>query len=399
MFGEKRIRVLGVCLVALFFLTVVVLVTQNFLAKRRIERLEELNIQCGEFAVLQDWESLESSALEWVKLDKSAADAWLNLAESHQKQGRPKESVDCLLKVPRNDPKASQALLFAAEMQLAEAGQPSGGIDTLRELRDIDPRNDAARKHLISLYAMTLQRREMIDEIRDAFRYHVEPPEAYMYLMIADHLSFTNGAQLNTRWLAAESGSELYSVARVIQLVDTLKKLEKTSPETEIQRHAGEEELNSLLKKYPQNRALLYNAIESAMLEEDVDQVRKLLAQIRDPDFPDSLSLRYKGWHLMKTQRPQEAEEAYRRSISLMPLDWHAWHELASALRNQGKLEAAESAARIAVVGKELRKECLALPDASQAPPDLFDRILQYAVECRADDVAAALSFRKQPTP
>jgi len=397
MYREKKFRTIGVWLAGLFFLITVVLLTQDFLQKRRTQRLEELRTECEEMAVQQDWEKLESAAREWVKLDESAADGWLNLAEAHQHQGRLTDCVECLLKIPKDDPKAPPAMLFAAEMQLNEARQPSEGLATLRALRKLTPRGQVVRKHLISLYAMTLQRQQMIDEIRDAFRYHAEPPEAYVYLMIADHLSFTNGVQLNTRWLTAEPESELFSVARAVQLIDTLKKLETTSPETEFQQKAAEEELNSLLKRYPENRALLHYRIGSAILDEDIEQVGQLLARIPETDVLDSLSLRYAGWHLMKTQRPQEAEEAYRQSLSLMPLDWHTWHELASALRNQGKLEDAETAAKVAILGKELRKDCLSLPDAGQPPAQLLDRIFEYAVRCGADDIASALHFQKQP--
>ena len=397
MIRGKKFRVIGVCLAGLFFLVIVILLTQDYLLKRRLQRLEALTVQCGEMAVQQDWEQLESAAMEWTELDESSADAWLNLAEAHQKQGRLTDCVECLLKVPIDDPKATQAMLFAAEMQLNEARQPSEGLATLQSLRKLAPRVEVVRKHLISIYAMTLQRQAMIDEIYDAFRYHAEPPEAYVYLMLANHLSFTNGVQLNTRWLTAEPESELYSVARAVQLVDTLKNLQTASPETELQRKAGEEELDSLFKKYPQNFALLHYKIESAILDEDIKQVGQLLSCIPKTNVQDSLSLRYTGWHFMKTQRPKEAEDAYRQSISLMPMDWHAWHELASSLRNQGKLEDAEVAAKVAIVGKELRKDCLALPDAGQPPAQLLDRILEYAAQCGADDVASALHFQKLP--
>ncbi len=393
----KKFRVIGVCLAGLFLLIIVSLLTQDFRLKRRLQRLEAVKVQCGELAVQQEWEQLESAASEWVELDESSADAWLNLAEAYQQQGFLTDCVESLLRIPINDPKAPQAMLFAAEMQLNEAGQPSEGLATLRALRKLAPRAEPVRKHLISIYAMTLQRQKMIDEIYDAFRYHAEPPEAYVYLMLANHLSFTNGVQLNTRWLTAEPESELFSIARAVQLVDTLKNLQTTSPETELQRKAGEEELDLLLNKYPNNLALLHYKIESAILDEDIEQVGRLLTRIPETEAQDSLSLRYAGWHFMKTQRPREAEDAYRQSISLMPMDWHAWHELASALRNQGKLEDAEAAAKVAIVGKELRKDCLALPDAGQPPAQLLDRILEYAAQCGADHVASSLHFQKLP--
>ena len=96
----------------------------------------------------------------------------------------------------------------------------------------------------------------------------------------------------------------------------------------------------------------------------------------------------------MMTQQMSEAEENYRESLERMPMDWHAWYELANVLRKQARLEEAESAAEIAVIGKELRKECLALPDASQSSPVFLQRLFEYAVACGADDVAEGLAFR-----
>lgn len=395
MFGNRKIRLFGVVMALLCFLVVIVLITQDFLEKRRSERLAGLRTTCSEYAAQQDWTGLETAANDWIELDSAAADAWLNLAEAHQKLGRMSECVNALLKVPRRDPKARQALLLASEMQLGEAHQPSHGIDTLRELRDLAPHVGLVRKQLISLYAMTLQREKMIEEIRDAFQYHAEPPEAYVYLMIADHLSFTNGFQLNTQWLTAEPDSELFAVARSIQLVDTLKKLEKSSPETEQQRISAEAELGDLFKKFPGNPALRNYLIDAAIADENPDHVEQLLSGWPDSAPKDSLLWRYRGWHAMLTQKFPEAEECYKKSITLMPLDWHAWHELAAVLRRLARLEEAENAAQIAVVGKELRKECLALPDASQAPPALLHRIFQYAVACGDEPVAAALRYRR----
>ncbi len=394
MIGNWKRRVLVISAILLAAAVGGAMFGRGWLARNRISHLNSLSTSCTEFADQEDWESLEETASEWVGLDPDSADGWLNLAEAFQKQGRLEECVDCLLNVPKRDPKSRDALLYASDLQLHEARQPSQGIETLASLRQLAPGAEIVRKQLISLYAMTLQREKMIDEIQDAFKYHCEPPEAYVYLMIADHLSFTNGVQLNTRWLTAEPESEMFSVARAVQLVDTLKKLETTSPETEFQQKAGEEELDLLLKRYPQNQALLNYKIETAILDEDIEQVGQLLARIPEADVHDSLLLRYRGWHLMQTQHPQEAEDAYRRSISLMPLDWHAWHELAIVLRRQARLEEAESAARISIIGKDLRKECMGLSDASEGSSQLLKRICDYAFATGATDVAEAAAFR-----
>ncbi len=366
----------------------------GWLESRRLAQVANLEQQCTALAAEADWAGLELVSRQWTELDPQAADAWLNLAEAVQQQGRLVETITYLLQVPQQDPKARHAFLYASEMQLGEARQPSAGIETLALLRTMAPAAEQVRSKLISLFAMTLQRERMIEEIRDAIRYRAEPPEAYVYLMIADHLSFTNGFQLNTQWLAAEPDSELFAVARSLQLADTLRKLEKTSPETEIQREAAERELETLRTRYPQNRTLILAALRAAIDEEDIDRAGQLLNTLPETLQPDSLSLRYSGWHLMKTGKAAAAEQAYLQSIRLHPLDWHAWHELAIVLRQQARLTDAEAAAELAIIGKEIRKDCMALPDAARANRELLARMLSYSAAVGASDVAAAIRLR-----
>ncbi len=366
----------------------------DWLESRRQAEAARLEQECQLLAEDGNWEGLEVAAVQWTKVDPQAADAWLNAAEAVQQQGRLDETIEFLLQVPQKDPKSRHAFLYASEMQLGEARQPAQGLETLARLRRMAPSAEAVRSKLISLYAMTLQRERMIEEIRDAFQYRAEPPEAYVYLMIADHLSFTNGFQLNTQWLAAEPDSELFAVARSLQLADTLRKLENQTPETQIQREAAEAELVNLSEKFPQNRTLILAAIRTAIDDEDVAQVGQLLDSLPAAVEPDSLSLRYKGWHLMKTGQAAEAEQSYLKSIALLPLDWHSWHELANVLRQQARLEDAAAAAELAVIGKELRKDCMALPDAGKANPELLSRMYSYASAVGANDVAAAIRFR-----
>jgi tetratricopeptide (TPR) repeat protein len=366
----------------------------KYQAEQRRAQIETLTEQCKEAVANQDWKTLEESAQAWTNLDQTSADAWLNLAEAFQKQGNAERCVDSLLSVPKRDPKSREAQLFASDMLLGEARQPARGIETLAALRRIAPQAEIVRKKLISLYAMTLQREKMIEEIRDAMQCHSEPLEAYVYLMIADHLSFTNGFQLNSQWLAAEPDSELFAVARAVQLSDTLRRLEKKEPETELQLEAAREEVRTLHKKFPRNRALLNHLLANAVETEDLNLVETLLKQLTDSDEEDSLTLRYRGWLAMANGKADEALSAYTASLALMPVDWKSWHELAGVLRAQAKLDEAEAAAKVANMGKELRKECLALPDASQVSPDLLQRLTNYARACGAKDVETAARFR-----
>lgn len=389
--GPKRLIIV---LITIVLLAAILIPTVRWYSERqRLSELKTLKDDCKSYVRNEDWESLRLAAERWSELEPTDANAWLNLADALQKLGEPPKSVEALLKVPKADRKVRPAYLLASEMQMREARQPLQGIATLETLRDIDPDAEIVRRQLISLYAITLQRQKMIREIYSAFQYRAEPKEAYVYLMLSDHLSFTNGFQLNTQWLSAAPDSELFAVARLVQLSDTLQRLEKQDEDTEEQKKTVREQMASLRQKYPKNRALLVTELERLVLEQNIEAVSELLSNSTD-DSDDSLMMRYRGWHCLMTEDYAKAEEYYRASIKLMPLDWRTWHELADVLRNLKRLDEAENAAKIAVIGKELRKICLTLPDASQAPEELLLQILNYATACGAKEVEEILRYR-----
>ena len=62
----------------------------------------------------------------------------------------------------------------------------------------------------------------MIRQIRTAIEIGNEPRESYIYLFIADSLSFSNGIELNEKWLSGDPDSELYQVGEAIFTSETL---------------------------------------------------------------------------------------------------------------------------------------------------------------------------------
>lgn len=71
MFGKLKIRLFGVIMALLCFLVVIVLITQDFLAKRRTERLARLRTTCSEYATQQTGQDLKQQrmiGLSWIRL-------------------------------------------------------------------------------------------------------------------------------------------------------------------------------------------------------------------------------------------------------------------------------------------------------------------------------------------
>lgn len=358
---------------------------------------DQLRIECQQSYQTQDWDQLQNTAEKWVKFNRESADGWLFLADAAQKKGDFERTIECLKRIPQSHPKAIPALLEASHLQFGLMNRPRDGVKTCREILKINPRVGAAHQRLIFWYALTIQRLSMIAQIREAIRQESESPDAYVYLMLSDHLSFTNGYALNSRWLTSDPQSELLIVARAVHMDDSLSRLENKDQEPEQARLAREQLMRDYLKQYPSNPALLRYFLRSSAAAGDVEQVGRLLEQVPDEAADDSVFWRYRGWYHAAFSEFEQSEQAYRRAIELFPLDWHVWHELAGVLRRTGDLKVAEEMEKLALAGKQLRKELLQLPDAQAVPPSLLERIGLYAKSCGDRQVAEAIKARMTP--
>ncbi|MCA8997508.1 MAG: tetratricopeptide repeat protein [Planctomycetaceae bacterium] len=354
--------------------------------------LEELDRNCHQALEEQDWLRLQENAEEWLSREPDSADACLFLGEARKQRGDLEGAVSAILQVPDGSPKIHPALLIAADLQFGPLNHPLDAVDSLKRLLAVKPQSMAARRRLIFFYGVTLQREEMISQIREAIRHDAEPPESYVYLMIADHLSFTNGFSEAERWLKSAPDSEVFQVARLLQLQDQLENSETPPPEA-VRRQAGIA-LKELIGKYPGNLALARYRLERAAQEFQLDEIPEVFATLSENWKLDSVICRHQGWYLARTGKPEEAERWFRESLDLFPFDWHAWHELAGILRRLGDLAEAERAAEIALEGKELRKKLVQLPTASDIPTELLKEVGDFAKRVGANAIARQADLR-----
>ncbi|MCA9060207.1 MAG: tetratricopeptide repeat protein [Planctomycetaceae bacterium] len=358
----------------------------------RARQLERLQTQCRDVADSEEWEQLQTLAEEWLQWDESAVDAWLYLGESRSQTGDYAGAVDALSRIPDDNEKSYPALLIASELQFEALNQPLDAVETIQRLLQKTPRSTTARQRLIYFYAVTLQRQQMIEAIRAAIHTQSEPPEAYVYLIIADHLSFSNGMAEAEKWLRSSPDSEVFQVARVLQLIDRIENAETPAPES-LSRSAYAE-LARLTEQFPENVALRRYHVEAAARDQDMDRMEKLFTVEPDAAAEDSVILRHKAWFLLRSGKVDEAEQAIKRSLQLFPLDWHSWNELSAVNRRLGKLDDAEATAKIALVGKELRKELVQLPNARALNADHLQRIGEYAELVGDMQVVSSVHFR-----
>jgi tetratricopeptide (TPR) repeat protein len=338
-----------------------------------------------------DWDKVESIAREWTAWHANTSDGWLLLGDALQQRADYAGAVDALLSVPEESRKAAAAYLEASHILFGPAGQPLKGVEICRRVVDIEPTSVDAWRRLIFFYAITLQRTEMLTEIDNAIRAHGTPPEAYVYLVLADHLMFTNGVELTSRWGAAQPDVDLFSVARSIHLNETLDHAESQDAEPQSARDARRKLIEGLLSQFPQNPPLLRYFLNRYVQHGQTEEAGRILAMLPEESASDSLFWRFRGWYLSQQGQLEQAAEAYRTSLELHAFDWRARFELSDVERQLGNADEARDLRAVGLMGKDLRKELTQLPNALEVPPELMQRIELYARRCGDRPIADAI--------
>lgn len=353
----------------------------------------EYRAHCERLQEEQDWSRLRQVAGDW-KLNTDQIDEPLTfLAEAEFQSGNLQAAVDYLLAVPSGSKKCFASLIAALEIQFDQLNQPLDAVETLNRMIKLRPWSISSHQRLIFFYAMTLQRQELRKAIDDAINARAEPPDAYVYLLLAGKLSFSNGFAKNSEWLQADPDNELFQVARTIQLLDSVKSSDNPATQASLPEYWIAFE--ALREKYPNNISLLTYAIEEAAGEFDTDRVSALLAGVPDSDY-DSVLWKWHGWLNLQLNQPEVCEASLLRSIENFPLDWRTWHDLAACRRKLGNLDGAAQAQQIANAGKELRKTVLQLTNASAISAQTLEKLASYAASCGDDRTAMAILQRQR---
>ncbi|MEQ9411125.1 MAG: hypothetical protein RIK87_25660 [Fuerstiella sp.] len=379
---RRLMGVIGVAVLLLGGLSLVPLLTWSD---------EQYRARCRELSDAEQWDQLQKVAADWVSAASMPDEAYIYLADAQLNSGQPLLAIENLLRVPPQSHRSFAALITACNLQFGPVNRPLDGVRTLELMIQQRPSSISSHQRLIFFYAVTLQRNRMLAAIYDAIRAGAEPPDAYGYLILADHLSFSNGFTKNSEWLKSDPEAEVFQAARIVQLIDQVKSSEDPAAGAALERYV--ESFEQLRQKYPENLVLLRSAIERAAENYDIEQVESLLNQV-PAGTTDSVILRHQGWLKFQQDQFQDARRLLEQSLSEHALDWHAWHELAACHRRLGNLTEAEEASEIAITGKALRKELLQLEDAAAVSADLLARIGRYAESCGEQRVSAAIHRR-----
>jgi uncharacterized protein HemY len=333
------------------------------------------------------WDELQRLAENWSRWQPDSAAPWLFRAEAAQRKGDFAAAAEFLASVPESDPKAVPAYVGLSALQFGPLNRPLDGVRTCERILRLEPRATAAHQRLIEFYAMTLERQKLIEHVRLAIEMMREPPAAYVYLFLVDTMRLANGVEANSKWLEADPNSELFLVARALQMPEPIAGADAAL-------NHKHETTAALFQQFPGNLELLAYETDLAIRVGSVNEVARLLQRAPAAADGDSRFWRAKGWlHLNRNEFPK-AQQALERALELHPLDWDARNWMADLARRQGDLPEAERLQKLVRQARQLREKITAQGTLDDVAPPLLADLADYARHCGDVQVANALERR-----
>ena len=194
---------------------ILLLAALNWLAGRW--RLAEYPGQCNQAVTAEDWEKLEAVSREWIRDVPQSGMAWFWLGKSLHQRQKYTEAFEAFAHVPLRGPRGIEAANLRLEIQFHVLNQPLAALQIADEILQIEPGNFDARRNRVYFYAMTMQRPELIAEIRKIIEVGGDLPEHYLYFINIDDLWFMDGAEIVRRWRDEAPDSNLLKVSELIQ--------------------------------------------------------------------------------------------------------------------------------------------------------------------------------------
>lgn len=377
-------------------LVIVALVSWPIVASIRRSQVQALAQRCREAVQKQDWVSAAPLAEEWARRAPDQAEAWITLADVAKAQGDFEATAEGLRRVPSTDPQYVNMQLLRADLLLNALNRPYDAIAAWKDVLAVEPNHPVPHQRILYIDSMTLKRRELALQIREAIRQRAEPPEAYGYLLSIPNLMFTDGYVRVEKWLKANPDDETLRVAYSIFR-------ERSSAGKEIRdfgnSDAGmkaESPYQEALKQYPNNLELLAFQIDGIISRADMPALGKALQNLPPGAEQDSRFWRYIATYQDSQRQTQDAASSLRRAVELHPLDWKAHHELGTIERVLGNAAEASRHAELGARGKLLERRFFELTNAAQADPPLLRALLRYAKDCGDADAVNGLTYRLQ---
>ena len=343
-----------------------------------------------------NWKQLEQLASRLRTLQPGSGNPVLFLAEAAETQGQIQKAADLLGEFPESDVRAPLVLAQKANLEWGKLNRPFDALKTSDNLIRLRPRTISTHARIVSFYAMTLQRPELLAAIRRAIEMDAEPREAYTYLMMADSLTFSNAVSLNSFWKTSAADPTFFEITIAVLTASdrTARTIAEPNPKNEAAEMEARKEVEKLQVRYPSNRILLGFLLDRCLEEGNVQRAAELLGHVTSEDANDHLLWIHRGWYHTHQDEFKAAETCFQTALKLHPMSWLARREYATLLRRQQKIAEAEKLLQLVVTARELRKELLKLSNAREITEELVQRIANYSEAC--DDRLVYQSLQKR---
>jgi hypothetical protein len=358
------------------------------------QRIAALQAGCLAALDAEEWRRAELLGLRWAELEPSSSRVLVSLADAAKGQRAFDRMADYLGRVSDDDPQALKLLALAGELQFNEMQKPFAAERTWLRMIGIEPRASAPRKKLMYIYALTLQRQKLWMQIIEAIRTRSESPDAYVYLLLLNDLKFTDAFPRVTSWLEHNPDSEILQVAQAYALAEAPADIDLSRYGDGKLKPGDRSLVEKAMEKHPDNLELLAFQLAAAIEEGDIAQVARLLQNLPASADGDSRLWRARGWHARAVGDLANADNAYRRGVSIYPFDWRSRHEWSQVLRRLQRDNEAENQAELALTGKQLERDIMELTSTSQLPPIILARIGDYSNSLGQDEIAEAVAAR-----
>jgi tetratricopeptide (TPR) repeat protein len=224
-------------------------------------------------------------------------------------------------------------------------------------------------------------------QIRQAIDLSREPRSAYVYLFLIDTMRLADAVETNDGWLKAHPDTEVFLVARVLQLPEPAPNVESTMGN----KH---EVVAKLFEQFPNNVELLGYQVDLAIRQGNTNEVARLLLGAPSSVENDSRFWRAKGWLHLNRGKLSAAEQALQQALELHPLDLLARTWLTDLTRRRGDFEKAQALEALVRQARRLREKCTGEQSAENVAQEVLTELADYARQCGDKQVADALARR-----
>jgi tetratricopeptide (TPR) repeat protein len=356
-------------------------------------RLSDLERQCRRARVKEDWDRLDTAAAQWTELEPMSGQAWAMRALASQEKGNLPATAAFLERIPDGDATAIPAFIELSGLYFETLRNPLKGEATCRRVLAINPEIVAAHQRLTHYYAMTLQRKLAIEQVKESIRQRAESVSTYCYFVTLPDLVFQDSMTRVESWMEVSPDETSLRVART--LIRARDDSLKSGNDFEKKLF---EELMLMHEEEPDNLELLTTLLEILAREGDRETVGRLLENAPLSASDDHRMWRFRSWYAQSDGDLVTAEAHLRQSLRLYPMDWHSWHQLSGLLRQANRIDQSTQAMETAKFGKELQNVLLSLLTPETPPKEALEGILDYAIACGDEFVVENLSRRlKRP--